>query len=466
MNILFYIDQLKRLTQYYQPVIGVTYDGDLIAVVEIIKTINHIKIVNKKLYDAQDSVYQQISDDFKIENKLIALNLDNSLASYKLLSLPDLAESDINIWLRENYSEYLPVSLSVDSIVLSYRLITIGEEQYLFVGFVNQDEINNLLTRWPKETIITGISPGFSDTALATDKEKDQVQGNYVVHETYHEFILHKNHQLLFYNQIPASFQKENSESGYKSSVIRLFKDSLQNLSYEVSDNNFTVEQNKSGYKTETNEQQDLESCFYPAYAQARNALIIPDANMNFITRSCKEKGDIYIWKQALMKLILAGGIVTIILYLFILVPTLLMNLLHEQRLDEKNSLIPQLANLEGLKVVRNNLENDLENANRISAFKSETYILLRAMAHHIPRNCWITEIEYNKTSKDIFNSTVMGMSSDREAINGFLQKLESDKNFSEVKLDYIDQKSSDEMYRLWKIRSSKYLEFKFALRF
>jgi Tfp pilus assembly protein PilN len=466
MDINSYFEKFRYLTHFYQGVVGIAHDGNTIAVVEIVKKPRCISIVKKKLYDLSDSVYTRICQDFKLENKLIALNLDQSVASYKIIPRPDLLPSEISLWLKENSGEYLPLSLSADTLILSYKEITFADEKYLLLGFVNSDEIYNLLSHWPKTSIISGISPGFSDMALTDDTGKEQVYGSYIVHQGYHEFVLRKNHQLLFYNQIPASFQKENSAQGYIKSVNSLFGETMHQFDYTPAVDTFKIYTKDTLYTMHSEQTDSLEISFYPAYALAKNVLAIDTPNLNFLTESLKEKKDQFNWKQTLMKLILFGGMITISLYLLIFLPTLFVNFLNGRLLEEKDSLIPQLAQIEGLKTRQNSLENDLINAQRVSAFKSESSVLLKALAYHIPGECWLTGLSYIKESEERYNSVISGMGSSREVINRFLANLESDTNFSDVKLDFIDQIPKDEMYRVWKIRSGKYMEFKISLRF
>ena len=88
------------------------------------------------------------------------------------------------------------------------------------------------------------------------------------------------------------------------------------------------------------------------------------------------------------------------------------------------------------------------------------------ALAYHVPKNCWLTDITYNRNSENDFNTVLKGMSKNKIYITEFFKNLEKDRNIIKIKLDYIEKINSNDMYRKWKIKSNKYLQFQISIQF
>jgi len=451
---------VNNLTSYYQSIVGISYYKTDVHVVEIKKTFREIVIINSKCYENSENVFEQINADFNLKDKKITVNIYLSSGSYKLLEIPQMPKVEIETWLNDNSSEFLPTGLSINDILLTYKIVRANDNLLLLLGILNNEEVNDLINKIKNVGgILSNVSPGFLNSVRFDQIEKDEtaIHNYYIEHEDYHELAIFENNSLLYYNQVLQAFQSENKVD----SIKNLFSSDLQILNTEITDENL----NTINLEGEINNEFSLEKEYLTAYVLALSELEKTDT-FNLLPAEAFLDSEIITWKQTFLKVSLVAGVSIFVAYLFAFLLVFFIGTMQQGIEDNRAVLASQLSQINSLQSQKSTLENDLRAARQVKQYKSNSSILLDMFSFHIPKNCWLTEVIYNDESEKAFNTFLKGMSKDESKINDFLKNLESDKNLKSVKLDYINKLSRDEMYRDWKIRSSLYLEYQISVEY
>ena len=191
-----------HIASLYQKSIGISFDEKNIYLVELQRTLKDTQLIQANIYPNNPLELKKILSEINCKDKPIAINFFQPVASFKLLSIPKMQETEIDNWLRENYSEFLPSTISIDQIILNHRIVKINEQITILIGIVNVNEINELLSFIGyNDKIIIKIVPGISELAYLIGDIQDGVKLIYILNINYHEIILFKENQLLFYNR-------------------------------------------------------------------------------------------------------------------------------------------------------------------------------------------------------------------------------------------------------------------------
>ncbi len=457
---------INYIASYYQNVIGISIYNGTVYVAEIKKGFREIKVIRTDQYEFKSNNYEDIinnvKNDFELKDKLISVNLYNSSASYKLLKIPKIPENEIEPWLKDNSNEFLPTSISFEDIEFNYKIVSINDEIIILLGFVKNEEIEHLLDAFgTSENTIARITPGLIDLPLMNTKKENSFDCIYITNENYHELVLYQSGELIYYNQVPPAFQKGSDVDN----IQGLFGKELELLEFEPDEKNIQIliagqTPQKNNNKYPVNDK------FLPSYLSALSIINGKEDSINFLPKPLKSEILTLDWKQAILKFSIVVGIFIFALYFIAFISVFLLGESYDSVEKEREALAPNLIRIYELQSQKNLLKHDLSDAGQVQTYKSHSSILLEALAFHIPKNCWLTEINYNQESEKSLNTVIKGMSKNKTVINNFLANLEGDKNFKKLKLDFINKVTRDEMFRDWKIKSSKYLEFQISVEF
>lgn len=444
----------------FQKSIGIYRTDNFVYAVELQKRINEYRETNKNIYDLNRNTFpeiiDQINSDFNLKDKFVVTNLQNPGASFKVIKISLIQEEEIESWLKENFNQFINIPIPLEQTVLTYKIIKKNEDIILFIGIVNREEIDELISIFEKNNIIiSSLSSGLSDLFL-TETRQDDFFCTYALKNNNHEVIVHRDHRLIFYGQIPAAFSNVNDkDEDLLGLAQKIFSESFKILEYEPDADRI----NWIDFKKDAND--DIH--FLPAEALAKKAFYPEENTLNFIPSEKSDKSQEFIWKQAFFKTTISLGSVMLLFYLISFVINFFFNMLHDNVLAELDALAPKTALVKKLEHNNNILKKDLLETKKMKSYRSQSYLILEAAAFHIPKDCWLTGIFYDKKSDKPLNTTLKGMSKTRTTINEFLGKLEEDANLKNVKLDFINKIPRDKLYRNWKIKSSQYFEFQIS---
>ena len=169
---------VNQITLYYHSIVSICFQGKDISVVEIKKNIREIKIIKTKKFNNSENIFDQINSDFNLKNKKIIINFYQPSGSFKLLEIPKMPQAEIQIWLIENTSDFLPTGLSIHNIFLSYKIVRSIDTLFLLLGIYNQTEIEELIQRIKfTEGFPAYISPGFLNCIRLDQLSESEING-------------------------------------------------------------------------------------------------------------------------------------------------------------------------------------------------------------------------------------------------------------------------------------------------
>ena len=456
---------VKKIASLFQNSVGIYFDNSTVSVVEIKKYFTRYKIIKKQLYQVSDKIFDAIKTDFDLKDKPIAISLAKSAANFRLVKLPKISESEIDNWLQENCKEIVPASIPVHQVLITYQIIKANEELLLLVGTMNRQESSEIVDWIKKEALIlTKFSNGLIDVVAHCLSKNTTNLVYYILNESYDEVIIIKNRKLHYYNQIPLSFR--NQDNGKLSqSVQLLLAEDFDTLNFNPDTEHFNV-LNKDELLDQLQLECGVETEFVPAFVLAKSVFENSISRLNFISEQQKTKHNLFLYKKYTQKSVLLAGAILFSVYLLAFLSIFIVNHLQNELEKEKERLAPQLSSLSLLTGKMQMVKVDLEEAKRISTYKSSTNLILQALAYHIPPNCWLTEIIYHQGDDEECHTRIKGMSKDRTIINNFLGNLERDNRITKVKIDYVTRLNQDKMKQTWKINSDQFLEFQISLTF
>ena len=280
--------------------------------------------------------------------------------------------------------------------------------------------------------------------------------------ENYTEIINFNGKKFCYYNQIPNSLDGGNEID----ILLDILKEDFMTIGFVPDKNNFVIINLNKEKNVHFEANWPVEQEFLVAYALAHNILTNKHETFNFVADSSKEKLSHFIWKRAFFNITLISGILMSIIYLVAFTFSWYMGMLNEKVINQRETLKPHISNLILIEQKKSIMIKDLMDARNVSKYKSATSLMLKSIAYHIPKECWLIEFVYDKDTDKEFNTILTGMSKNDKTVNQFLANLEGDKIFNMVKLDYIEQITKDEMFRKWKVRSEEFKIFQFSLKF
>lgn len=448
-----------RLAAKFQKAIGIYRTSEQIFVTEVRQGLRKISTINKKEYShgeyTFEEILQQIIKDFKIKEHLISTNLYAPGAFFKVLNIPQLPDDEIDDWLKENLARIVDIKIPLNQTALAYRVIKRNEDLQLLIGLCSKKEVQDIEHAFKKCNLpLTKLVYGLSFYFRPEYRKSENDICNYIIQLGNHALIITNRGQLRYYNEIPAVIHKGETD-----------KENLIRISKQMFDQDLKLLD--SLLKTEHTNWHDISSKdFSLSVMLAKNALRYPNERLQFLPEQANQTARETIWKQALIKLTLGLGSFLIFLYVVSFLVSFIFVKMNDTITEKMNMLAPQVAAIERLNQQKRMLARDLSEARQMQDYRSKSYLILEALAYHIPEKCWLTEIIYDKYSDEILNTGITGMSRDRSIVYDYLSSLESDPNIPQVKLDYIKSIPADRLYRDWKLKSSRYLEFRISIEF
>ncbi len=464
MDILLEIDKRAlKLLGIFTHSIGIFHTPDKITIVEKKSSGKSSKLVKKKEYsnslqNPNSLFWDEIKEDFDFKNKLVAANLHSSAGLFKLVEAPKMDREEMGEWLIENASDFFKIPNILEQSILSYRIIDdSGDPFSILVSLINKEELENILHSFKQNQIIlTAVS--FHNIHFApADIQDDELDITYIKNNTFDEIILAASSGLVYYNQFPKSTQHKIDEEfvwdrlhqleAQESHILGLIKENKEKTNF-----------NLIKY-SETRTDLFAESLAgFSKVHEAQGIKLLPQKEL--IQR------DNFIWGRLFQRFatILAILIIGLLVLQFSVsgVTTLLISGL----VDETEELRPQLMEIDSLKNYYQSLDNEYKDVQKSRQSRTSTHLVLNGMAAQINKDAWLTAIEYDQNSDEVFNTIITGYSKNRKAITRLLSGIEKDGNFSNVKLGYIKKMSSKEFFKDWKISSSKYQEFSILFRY
>lgn len=446
-----------QLLQYFTPAISIYRSEHSLVVFESRGKGKKYKIKSYQSYSLkEDSYWQNIKNDFSFKNKLIVTNLYSSTGLFKLVEIPKMEEVEIENWLLENISEILPIPNILNQSSLYWRLIeTKNDPMTGLVAAINQDELTKIREEFELNEIpLHGVV--FKELAFFEKAGKEKLQLNYYKSGDSGALILADSHGLVYYSPVPPEMKDINLQSAWnwleqldtsESTILEMIREKSPDIKYANI---------------------DLTSKEESVLAQqlACSAYIHPSATFDLLPDKLKIIRDETIWGNLLKRFALVAGSFIAGLLIIIIIANLTLSLLINNISDNLQSMHPQLVEIDSLTAKKNNLQQTFTETQKLFATRSKSFLIMSAIAVHIPKDVWLTEINYNVLSDDLNNLFLIGYSRQREAINSFLSNMEADDNFKNVKLAYLKKLSSGDFRKSWKISSSKYNEFKITMDF
>jgi Tfp pilus assembly protein PilN len=437
-----------KVSAAFRRTIGIYNTGNKVYVVEIQNTLNKTKEIDKRCYSLKnntlENILKQVGEKFNVKETLFVTNITSPASVYKIIKIPQMPKDEINDWLSDNLESLIQTPLKLSQSVLNFKIIESNQEILVFISLHRCEEIEILKEVFLKNHLILhSISPGLSDLA----SNENELSAVYIQQPAMHEFIVTKAGELIYYNQIPIAVHKNETKiEKLREALENFLKDDLQLLNIEQMNwKDFAPNSETAGFEA--------------AAAIAKRALRTPSTLFNIhLPHSTTE----YYWKQLFLKTTLIFGVIFIVLFSAAYIPAIVFTSLNTNVLQQEEKLRSKTLSIRKLQREKSILQQFLSEAAQIKNYRSNSSIVLDAIAYHIKEGCWVTAIQYKKNA----TSKITGMGTSREAINRFLHALENDKNLRNVDMKYIKKVTLEKMYRQWKVKTAKLIEFSISFRY
>jgi Tfp pilus assembly protein PilN len=451
MNLADVIEKIAlNILHLYTPAIGIFRSPKRITIVESKGKGKHYRIIKSGQYDYNNfDIWEQITKDFSFKNKLVVTNLFNTTGLFKLVEIPKTEQSDIESWLHENSNELFAVNNILDQSILAWRIIDDKKENIIvLVAIINKNEMDEIITIFT-ENRITVSNIIFREISFLITAAGNEILIQYINNIENDALLITNSHGLVYYNQLPVNKNNVTKES---------FLTYLQLDEHEgyILESFLEEYENSSFTKVLISDFNDLEQ----AELLTRSARIPSGQTFNFLTHNARIRRDEIIWSNLLKGFALYFGILLSGIMLLTIMGGLIFSKMTANVEVDLSGLRPQLIEVDSLTQEKERLIKIYNETQELNENRSKTFLILEGLAVHITSPVWLTEIQYNKEDEE-FNTHLIGYSEQVDAINYFLQAIEDDKNFKNVKLDYLKKLSASNFNKLWKIKSSKFTEFK-----
>jgi hypothetical protein len=451
---------IKSTAYYFQKSLGIYFSENFVHIVEVKKYFKKCKITNTVTCSMNDDILTIIENEFGFKDKVIAVNFNPEIASYRLIKIPEMDKSEIDGWINENRQNFLPQGISATEVSIDYKIVKHNGSFLMLFMILQKEEIekvNKFLDH--KNLNLALISPGLTQWGLLKSFGHSEPSCVFIKRKGTIDVMVIQDNGLLYYNQMPEVFQVNKDEPLYLT-AYNLFENDFKLLKFVPSERNSGEFVEEEFYPADSSPEHS------PAHSLALASLKTGKNQMNLIASNLRSKLDSFIWKQAFLKTAIGLILCGFSLYIILIFMSLEMTQLSVELDNSRSALMPYLDQISELKKKQTQVLMDRTDARSVSMFRSNKELILTIISFHIPEGCWLYKLQTNGCEKENYNTVLKGMGTNRTIINTFFGNLESDKNIKKIKLDYINTVDQDRMYRDWKIRGSDYIDFQFSLTF